>query len=297
MSRDLRVLSLGAGVQSSALALMMTAGEVPSADFAVFADTQDEPLSVYRWLEWLTPRLSFPVHVRTAGKLSDRALQIHTSRVRVAKESGEATLFGPEPEQLIGGRTYLKGGIPVWTSTGPMPRHCTRDGKIDVILQCIREEMAKVGAKHVVQVMGISVDEATRTRQAQHDYLTNDYPLVDMKVTRHDCLDWMAARGYPKPPRSACVFCPYHDAREWARLKREEPDEFARAVSFESRLQAAAAQVTIRSTLWLHESCRPIGEIDFGPLVEKQEAEDRAQGRLFSEQRAFNNECEGLCGV
>lgn len=50
------ILSLGAGVQSSTLALMAARGEVPGfpkLDCAIFADTQDEPASVYRWLEWL----------------------------------------------------------------------------------------------------------------------------------------------------------------------------------------------------------------------------------------------------
>jgi len=43
------VLSLGAGVQSSALALMLENKDInyPMPDFAVFADTQSEPQEVY----------------------------------------------------------------------------------------------------------------------------------------------------------------------------------------------------------------------------------------------------------
>ena len=40
MKNKLRILSLGAGVQSTALALMIAKGEVPMVDFCVFADTQ-----------------------------------------------------------------------------------------------------------------------------------------------------------------------------------------------------------------------------------------------------------------
>ena len=40
-----RFLSLGAGVQSSTLALMIAHGEVPMVDAGIFADTQAEPLS------------------------------------------------------------------------------------------------------------------------------------------------------------------------------------------------------------------------------------------------------------
>jgi hypothetical protein len=52
------VLNLGAGVQSSCLALMAARGEVtPMPDFAVFADTQAEPTNVYKWLDWLETQL------------------------------------------------------------------------------------------------------------------------------------------------------------------------------------------------------------------------------------------------
>ena len=38
----LRILSLGAGVQSSTLALMVANGEIDPVDCAIFADTQSE---------------------------------------------------------------------------------------------------------------------------------------------------------------------------------------------------------------------------------------------------------------
>jgi hypothetical protein len=49
----LRILSLGAGVQSSALALMIEQGELPPIDAAIFADVKGEPKKVYEWLEYL----------------------------------------------------------------------------------------------------------------------------------------------------------------------------------------------------------------------------------------------------
>ena len=50
----LRVLSLGAGVQSTTLALMAAHGEIgPMPDCAIFADTGWEPKAVYEHLAWL----------------------------------------------------------------------------------------------------------------------------------------------------------------------------------------------------------------------------------------------------
>lgn len=49
-----RVISLGAGVQSTTMALMAAHGEIgPMPDCAIFADTQDEPPEVYDHLAWL----------------------------------------------------------------------------------------------------------------------------------------------------------------------------------------------------------------------------------------------------
>lgn len=85
---------------------------------------------------------------------------------------------------------------------------------------------------------------------------------------------------------AACVFCPYHNDREWLRLKNEEPIEFARAVAFEARLRpVVAAATSLRATdAFLHRSMRPLAEVDFG-------TPDTPQADLFG------NECEGMCGV
>src|SRR3990167_7074077 len=75
------IISLGAGVQSSTMALMAAAGEItPMPTAAIFADTQDEPSNVYRWLDWLEKQLPFPVYRVTNGSLSASILEIRTSK-------------------------------------------------------------------------------------------------------------------------------------------------------------------------------------------------------------------------
>lgn len=69
---DLRVLSLGLGTQSSALALMSAAGTLPRLDAVIFADTQGELPETYVYLEYLRGRLDdarIPLIVVTAGSL------------------------------------------------------------------------------------------------------------------------------------------------------------------------------------------------------------------------------------
>ena len=49
---DLRILSLGAGVQSSTLLMKIYNGEIAPVDYAIFADTGNEPQEVYDWFEF-----------------------------------------------------------------------------------------------------------------------------------------------------------------------------------------------------------------------------------------------------
>ena len=72
-SPPLRVISLGAGVQSSTLLLMALRGEFgESADCAIFADTKWESKATYRHLEFLereAARFDFPILRVTAGDI------------------------------------------------------------------------------------------------------------------------------------------------------------------------------------------------------------------------------------
>jgi len=59
----LEVISLGAGVQSTVMALMAAKGELsPMPDCAIFADTKFEPKGVYTHLDWLEKQLPFPTY-------------------------------------------------------------------------------------------------------------------------------------------------------------------------------------------------------------------------------------------
>ena len=81
MTEPIHILSLGAGVQSSCLALMAAKGEVgPMPVAAVFADTQAEPASVYKWLDWLETQLPFPVYRVTAGSLTKESLRVYVNK-------------------------------------------------------------------------------------------------------------------------------------------------------------------------------------------------------------------------
>ena len=276
LGSPIQLLSLGAGVQSSTIALMAAVGEItPMPTAAIFADTGDEPANVYAWLDWLEKQLPYPVYRVQKGVISTDSLRILTS-----KKSG---------------KKYLRTLIPAFTkqpngSIGLLGRKCTRNYKVDMIIRKARELGAiKRGQKTigVVQWIGISVDEAHRMKDSHVKWAENRWPLIEKNMTRKACLAWMKARGYPEPPRSACVYCPFHSDAEWRRLRDDEPLEFERAVKFEKDLQhAATKQEALTGVPYLTRRCVPLDTVDF---------DENKPG--YEQLSMFGNECEGLCGV
>jgi len=269
----LRVLSLGAGTQSSALLLLLD--REPErvggrADLAVFADTGDEPSEVYSWLERLRGAVSIPIVVaRKAGmgpSLSEDQLSLRTSA-----RSPWYTL-GPDRDE----------------QRGMLPRNCTRDYKIVPIQQAIR---AHLGVKprqrvqaSVEQLIGISADEAHRMKPSRESWITNHWPLVDLGWKRADCRRHVEFCGLGTPPRSACIMCPFHNASEWRALRDQAPDEWDRAIDFDRRLRTVSPAMGLRSKPFVHSSRVPLGEAALGDGFRNQPD-------------LFGNECEGMCGV
>jgi len=271
------VLNLGAGVQSSTLALMAARGEItPMPDFAVFADTQAEPQSVYDWLDWLERQLPFPVYRVSRGNLTEDSL------ARTYKKRGT-----PIVRRLIPAFGLLPNG----EKTAAIGRMCTADYKIKAILKFIRKQC---GIKHgqkditVTQWIGISWDEIQRMKYSNHPWTQHRWPLIEQKIQRHQCLQWMKDNGYPEPPRSACVYCPFHSDTEWRRLRDREPKEFQRAIQFDKDLRKAHNEHNpdMNMEVYLHRSCKPLDEIDFDS--------DEDKGQMTWD---FQAECEGMCGV
>lgn len=62
--------------------------------------------------------------------------------------------------------------------------------------------------------LGISADELRRVRDDDEKLTrgrmrTNRYPLIELDMTRTDCLTYLNEHGYPVPERSSCDMCPF----------------------------------------------------------------------------------------
>lgn len=194
MSKPLRILSLGAGVQSTTLALMCAHGEIAPVQHAIFADVGAEPTKVYDHLDWLEAEIArspypFPVHRVSAGNLREAVLESAKTKRRVS-----------QPPFFTSSQTGTEGVL---------RRKCTHDYKLVPIERKVKELVGIQPRQRqpktwlVEQLIGISWDEATRMKPARLKFVVNSYPLVDLHMTRGHCLEWMAAKGYPTPPKSA----------------------------------------------------------------------------------------------
>jgi hypothetical protein len=138
----------------------------------------------------------------------------------------------------------------------------------------------------IISWIGISLDEVSRMKDSREPWILHRHPLIEKRMTRQDCLQWMSAHGYPQPPRSACVYCPFHNDAEWRRLRDEEPKEFARAARFEKQLQKTKAQSSnFRTQPFLHRSLVQLSRVDL-----------RSEGEM-GQLNFFENDCSGMCGV
>jgi hypothetical protein len=258
----IRILSLGAGVQSSTLALMIAHGDLPPVDCAIFSDTGWEPKAVYEWLGWLETQLPFPVHRVSAGDIRADT---------IAKSNSTGGRFAAVP----------------WFTLSPQGkagmgrRQCTAEYKLRPLQRKVVELMGGKRPKGGCEMLvGISMDEVWRMKPSRVQYIRNTFPLIEKQITRQACLRWMEEKQYPKPPKSSCIGCPFHSNEQWRALTQ---DEFADAVEVDRAIRHSARG--IRAQQFMHKSLKPLDEVDFST------AEERGQLNMFI------NDCEGMCGV
>lgn len=321
----LTVLSLGAGVQSTTLALMAAVDQLPRPDCAIFADTGDEPRATYEHLRWLTgcelvTRPDGRIHAQ-AGTWSGGVLPYPTHIAQAWTGFGKPSIKKPLGDEIMDAATgRSKPGSEATTARGMQSRppfftldqkgrkgmirrQCTGDYKIDVIQA---RERAMLGLKRgqrwpkevrIEQWIGISTDEATRMapvrtpRQVKgkrvlvpHPTIRARWPLIELGMSRASCEAWLRTHGYPIPPKSACVYCPFHSDAEWRNIRDNDPDGWSFAIRLDGAIRRGLTSKHLTGALYLHASRKPLAEVDLTD-------ESKRQINLFE------NDCTGACGL
>lgn len=258
-------LSLGAGVQSTALLLLLQHGvfDIEPPERAIFADTGWEPEYVYEHLEQLIGISEIPISVVKTeyyGSLRDNLVHAKKGYLKIP------AYYRHEDDRI-----------------GMLNRECTEAWKIrptnKEIRRCIG--MQRIGRLNPICLyLGISFDELQRMKQNKNKHITNTYPLVDQKWTRQDCLNWLAD-NYPQlnPRKSACIGCPFHSNTEWMRLDDAQ------------RQDAIDADYELRQygPYYLHRSGKPLDKV-------YDELDDIKDSSLFGDE-LIADECGGYCMI
>ena len=279
-TRDLHILNLGAGIQSSTLLLLSVQGELPRLDAAIFSDTGWEPPDVYENVKWLTEvagKAGIPVHTVGEANIREDALR---SQVRGTASNGERWASMP---------FFVESE----TGTGMIRRQCTNEYKIRPVEQFIRRELLGLRPKQhwpkgtrINQWFGISSDEMRRVRQSRSLRVMFRYPLIGITEprlsrawSRADCIAWLKTE-YPGRdfPRSSCVGCPFRSDVEWRYMKKHRPDEWKDACEFDEAVRKCGG---MRGDVFLHRELVPL----------------RVASLAGTDKRGTDHECLGVCNT
>lgn len=300
MTKPIRILSLGAGVQSTTVLLMSLFGDLDPFDHIIFSDTGWEPDDVYSHLELLKDvvlRHGQQITVVGAGNIREDHLHPAGEHLFIRNPVKYPEYMGRQrtfiPFFVIGAPTVKNP-----SGRGKTFRTCTKTYKIEPVEKRIREILGlKPGQRwplehRINQTMGISWDESQRERKSDRPAIVNEYPLIDMRMTRDDCHAWMADRGWTAP-RSACIGCPFHRNDEWRRIRDTDPAAWDDAIEFDEvfRQRWRDGLTPIDGEPYLHDSRVPLREADIDEPVAA------ADDTSFFQTTMFGESCEGFCGT
>ena len=186
--KQLNIISYGAGVDSTAMILKMIEMKI-TIDQVVFADTGGELPETYKTVEIMI-------------KYCDD----HGIPFEIVRNFHLVTLFN----KCITRRVF----------PDMFKRWCTRDFKVAPIHRFYRKNFKGF---MINEYIGIDAAETRRCREAKEDYITKHYPLVDWKMDRNDCLDYIMEHKFPYVIKSGCYFCPFNSLSRWDYIKKKHP--------------------------------------------------------------------------
>lgn len=277
----MKILSLGLGVQSTALYYMSSMGELPRVDHAIFSDTGKEKKKTLEYLDYL---LEWQIHNDGIPITIVRIRNLYSDLLNSENSTGQRF-----------------ASIPAFTknedgSIGMLRRQCTKEYKIYQVDKAIRDLYGFAPRKRlpITEVWkGITLDEINRMSIPQESWKIQIYPFIGyktaikitaekidwgIKMTRTDVINWYYKSKLPIPPKSSCTFCPYQSDAAWLNMKLNEPEDWESAIKVDKAIRNSTKK-GINNPAYLHDSCTPLELIKF-----KENSDDLWKG-----------ECSGTC--
>lgn len=234
------IWAFGGGVQTVSIAILIKLGKLPIPVYAGMADTSYERQAVWEYNQ----KYTFPM-LAGLGLVVD-IIPHSYSTIDIESNSGDLLL-------------------PVYTGAGgKLPTFCSDHWKQRAMNRRLRE--LGFGPKRPVKKwLGYSLDEYDRMKQTGLKWIINDFPLLlgyGIRYRRVELEKIISDFGWPKPPSSACDFCPNRDDQTWLEIKNNEPKTFQNAVDRDEWLRQPE-QTKKWGDTYLHRAMIPLSDIDF----------------------------------
>ena len=264
----MRTFSFGGGVQSMAVLVLAVQGKL-QYDHFIFAnvglDSEYPGTLEYFKTTVLKYAANNGILMHEIFKTRRAVVMNADGSIRMKKNArGKLVIdYDYVPETLMGRLTKVGSKsipIPVRMSNGaPGTRNCTADFKIGVIAKWLKQHGA-TPENPAITGLGISLDEWDRVRtDSGIEYQVLEYPLIDMRITRNDCIKIIQESGLPVPPKSSCYFCPFHSKNFWIEQRRNEPELFKKSVNLEIALNRRRVMLG-KDAIYFHSSLRPLSQ-------------------------------------
>jgi|GEM_PF-5401455 len=231
--KEYNILSWGGGTQSTALLLKFMNGEIKNKnnevikiDYVFFADTGNESKMVYEQIfkvqKYIKDKYDFDVIITKKNK------ELKPDEEIIKLIQGGLKYRGSKYADLYQSHLlYFQGHIkaidvmPFWTrniygEVGKTPfKACTMAYKIKQIMKELRIVLGIKSfdkTKHKLNMyIGYSIDEIGRVKPNPLSYVENISPLVDLHLSRYDCVDYVEKKLGFTPLSSVCNMCYAND--------------------------------------------------------------------------------------
>lgn len=256
----MKILSCGAGMQSTALALMSCENKkygdnrhplVPIYDAILFCDLGEEP-------RWVYDQVYF--------------IQSACEEVGIDFYVLESDLYSHYMDKFGHSRVV---SIPFWSvdedgKKGKMMRNCTLEFKINIMQKFVRMNLLgyKKGQRTKQEDMkahemhlGFSIEEKKRCRDNPHKMFVNKFPLCELGLERKDNYAYIKDVWGLETKASACNFCPFHRNYFFRHLKNNYQEEYGKLIELDNLLEDGQPNTKIRSKLYISRSRKRIKDL------------------------------------
>jgi hypothetical protein len=239
-------MSYGGGKQTVAMITLIMEGKLPKPDLIVFADTSREVQTTFQYLDRV---------VRPA--LKQIGLKVEICGHEYANWDITKDDVPGKEAMLLPAFTRQNGKI------GKMPTFCSNEWKQRPIRRWLKER----GVTDTDVWLGISLDEAERTKSSGLNWYRHVYPLIEIvPMSRAACVNQITRHGWEIPNKSRCYMCPNQSGYSFRDLYLRHDGDFDKAVALENEIRKKDTNV------FFHPCALPLERAIDG---------DVAQGNMF----------------